>query len=70
MVRTYYGLHFKIHVMGRAEKFSWSKLLSEIVLKFGLFGVMTSVLDLLWQVFFPLLGLPDYNNMVYSSVQL
>ena len=68
-VRTYFGLQFKLIVAGKAEKFSWSKLLSEIVLKFGLFGVITSVLDLLWQLVFPLLGFPDYNHLVYSSVE-
>lgn len=67
-VRTYYGLHFKLVVAGKAEKFSWSKLLSEIVLNFGLFGVISAVLDLLWQIVFPLVGFPDYNDLVYSAV--
>ena len=66
--RTYYGLHFKLRVSGKAKRFSWSKLLSEIVLKFGLLGVITTVLDLLWQVVFPLLGYPDYNHLVFKSV--
>ena len=57
-------------VTGKAEKFSWSKLLSEIVLKFGLFGVISTILDLLWQIVFPLLGFPDYNDLVYKSVQM
>ena len=69
-VRTYYGLHFKLVVAGKAEKFSWSKLLSEIVLKFGLFGVISTILDLLWQIVFPLVGFPDYNDLVYKSVQM
>ena len=64
-VRTYNGLHFKMVVAG---KFSWSKLLSEIVLNFGLFGVISAVLDLLWQIVFPLVGFPDYNDLVYSAV--
>jgi len=34
-VRTSYGLHFKLMLAGKARKFSWSKLLSEIILKFG-----------------------------------
>eukprot|EP00092_Neocalanus_flemingeri_P032033 GFUD01034815.1.p1 GENE.GFUD01034815.1~~GFUD01034815.1.p1 ORF type:complete len:419 (-),score=97.40 GFUD01034815.1:129-1385(-) len=68
-VRTYSGLHFKLVVAGKAEKFSWSKLLSEIVLKFGLFGVISTILDLLWQIVFPLVGFPDYNDLVYKSVQ-
>ena len=67
-VRTYYGLHFKLGITGKAKMFSWSKLLSEIVLKFGLFSVITAVLDLLWQIVFPLVGLPDYNDLVYSEV--
>jgi len=67
-VRTYFGLHFKMVVVGKAQKFSWSKLLSEIVLSFGLFGVISAVLDLLWQIVFPLVGFPDYNDLVYSSV--
>jgi len=37
-VRTSYGLHFKLMLAGKARKFSWSKLLSEIILKFGLFA--------------------------------
>jgi len=69
-VRTYYGLHFKVVLAGKAEKFSWSKLLSEIVLKFGLLGVISAVLDLLWQIVFPLVGFPDYNDLVYKSVQM
>ena len=47
--RTYYGLHFKLRVTGKAKRFSWTKLLSEIVMKFGLLGVISTVLDLLWQ---------------------
>ena len=66
--RTYYGIHFKISVTGKAKRFSWTKLLSEIVLKFGLLGVMTNILDLVWQVVFPWLGYPDYNNLVFSCV--
>jgi len=67
-IRTYYGLHFKIHVSGKAKQFSWTKLISEIVIKFGLLGVVSSVLDLLWQVVFPLIGFPDYNDLVFKSV--
>lgn len=66
--RTYYGIHFKLRVTGKAKRFSWSKLLSEVVLKFGLLGVITTVLDLLWQVVFPWLGYPDYNQLVFKSV--
>ena len=66
--RTYYGLHFKLSLTGKARRFSWSKLLSEIVLKFGLLGVITTILDLLWQIVFPWLGYPDYNNLVFKSV--
>ena len=69
-VRTYYGLHFKLMIAGKAKRFSWSKLLSEIVMKFGLFGVVSTVLDLLWQIVFPLLGFPDYNDLVYKSVKI
>ena len=57
-------------VRGKAERFSWSKLLTEIVMKFGLFGVVSTILDLLWQIVFPLVGLPDYNNLVYKSVKV
>ena len=67
-IRTYYGLHFKLRVSGQARRFSWSCLLSEIVLKFGLLGVITTILDLLWQIVFPWLGYPDYNNLVFKSV--
>ena len=67
-IRTYYGLHFKLRVSGQAKRFSWSCLLSEIVLKFGLLGVITTILDLLWQIVFPWLGYPDYNNLVFKSV--
>ena len=69
-VWTYYGLHFKLMVVGKAKTFSWSKLLSEIVMKFGLFGVVSSILDLLWQIVFPMVGLPDYNDLVYKSVKV
>ena len=69
-VRTYYGLHFKLLVAGKAKKFSWSKLLSEIVMKFGLFGVVSTILDLLWQIVFPMVGFPDYNDLVYKSVKV
>ena len=67
-IRTYYGLHFKLRVSGQARRFSWSCLLSEIVLKFGLLGVITTILDLLWQIVFPWLGFPDYNDLVFKSV--
>ena len=67
--RTYYGLHFKLHVSGKAKKFSWSKLISEVVITFGLLGVVSTVLDLIWQLVFPLLGFPDYNDLVFRSVQ-
>ena len=69
-VRTYYGLHFKLMDVGKAKKFSWSKLLSEIVMKFGLFGVVSTILDLLWQIVFPMVGFPDYNDLVYKSVKV
>ena len=39
-------------------------------MKFGLFGVVSTILDLLWQIVFPLVGLPDYNNLVYKSVKV
>jgi uncharacterized short protein YbdD (DUF466 family) len=68
-VWTYFGLHFKLMVVGKAKKFSWSKLLSEIVVKFGLFGVVSSILDFLWQIVFPMVGFPDYNDLVYKSVK-
>merc|ERR1712106_302579 len=68
-VRTYYGMHFKLMVAGKAKKFSWGKLLSEIVMKFGLFGVVSTILDLLWQIVFPMVGFPDYNDLVYKSVK-
>ena len=67
-IRTYYGLHFKLRVSGQARRVNWSCLLSEIVLKFGLLGVITTILDLLWQIVFPWLGYPDYNNLVFKSV--
>ena len=66
--RTYYGLQFKLQVSGKAKRFSWSKLISEIVITFGLLGVVNNVLDLVWQLVFPLLGFPDYNDLVYRSV--
>ena len=69
-VRTYYGMHFKLMVAGKAKKFSWGKLLSEIVMKFGLFGVVSTILDLLWQIVFPMVGFPDYNDLVYKSVKI
>lgn len=69
-VRTYYGLHFKLTVAGKAKRFSWAKLVSEIVMKFGLFGVMSTILDLLWQIVFPMVGFPDYNDLVYREVKL
>ena len=69
-VRTYFGLHFKLMVVGKAKKFSWSKLLSEIVMKFGLFGVVSTILDLLWQIVFPMVGFPDYNDLVFKSVKV
>jgi len=68
-VRTSYGLHFKLMLAGQARKFSWSKLLSEIILKFGLFGIITTILDILWQIIFPLMGFPDYNDLVYRNVR-
>ena len=67
--RTYYGLHFKLHVSGHAKRFSWNQLISEIVVKAGLLGVVSTVLDLLWQLVFPLLGFPDYNHLVFKSVK-
>ena len=39
------------------------------MLSFGLLGVVTTVLDLLWQIVFPLLGFPDYNDLVFKSVK-
>ena len=69
-VRTYYGLHFKLAVAGKAKRFSWAKLVSEIVMKFGLFGVVSTILDLLWQIVFPMVGFPDYNDLVYKEVKL
>ena len=54
---------------GKAKRFSWSKLISEIVITFGLLGVVNNVLDLVWQLVFPLLGFPDYNDLVYRSVR-
>lgn len=68
ITRTSYGLHFKLKVSGQARRFSWSCLLSEIVIKFGLLGVITTILDLLWQIVFPWLGFPDYNDLVFKSV--
>lgn len=68
-VRTSYGLHFKLMLAGQARKFSWSKLLSEIILKFGLFGIITTILDILWQIVFPMMGFPDYNDLVYKNVR-
>ena len=44
--------------------------MSEIVVKFGLFGVVSSILDLLWQIVFPMVGFPDYNDLVYKSVKV
>ena len=67
--RTYYGLQFKLQVSGKAKRFSWSKLISEVVITFGLLGVVNNVLDLVWQLLFPLLGFPDYNDLVYRSVR-
>ena len=67
--RTYYGLQFKLQVSGKAKRFSWSKLISEVVITFGLLGVVNNVLDLVWQLVFPLLGFPDYNDLVYRSVR-
>merc|ERR1712055_445235 len=46
-VRQYHGIHFKLRVTGKAEQFSWSKLLTEIIMKFGLLGVITTALDLI-----------------------
>ena len=66
---TYYGLQFKLQVSGKAKQFSWSKLISEVVITFGLLGVVNNVLDLVWQLVFPLLGFPDYNDLVYRSVR-
>ena len=66
--RTYYGLQFKLQVSGKAKRFSWSKLISEVVITFGLLGVVNNVLDLVWQLVFPLLGFPDYNDLVYRTV--
>ena len=54
---------------GQSKKFSWTKLLSEIIMKFGLFGIITSILDILWQIIFPIAGLPDYNDLVYKNVR-
>ena len=42
---------------------------SEIILKFGLFGIITTILDILWQIVFPLMGFPDYNDLVYRNVK-
>ena len=39
-------------------------------MKFGLFGVVSTILDLLWQIVFPLVGYPDYNDLVYKSVKV
>jgi len=69
-VRTYYGLHFKLMVAGKAKRFSWAMLVSEIVMKFGLFGVVSTILDLLWQIVFPMVGFPDYNDLVYKEIKL
>ena len=44
--------------------------MSEIVMKFGLFGVVSTILDLLWQIVFPMVGFPDYNDLVYKSVKV
>ena len=66
--RTYHGLQFKLQVSGKAKRFSWPKLISEIVITFGLLGVVNTVLDLIWQLVFPLIGFPDYNDLVYRSV--
>ena len=68
-VQTSYGLHFKLLLAGQAHRWSWARLVSEIVVKFGLLGVVTTVLDLLWQYLFPAVGFPDYNQLVYRNVQ-
>ena len=66
MVRTYFGLHFKLVVTGTAERFSWARLGQEIVLKFGLLGVITAALDLLWQIGTSQISLPT-DNLFFSE---
>ncbi|CAD7937575.1 unnamed protein product [Amoebophrya sp. A25] len=67
-VRTLHGLQMKIVIAGSARRFSASAMLSEVVLKFGLLGLLSQTLDVLWQYVFPVVVGVDYNEKVYGVV--
>merc|ERR1712129_380019 len=68
-VRTRVGLQVHMSITGSARRFSAKQLLSECVMKFGMLSLLTQGLEVLWQYVFPLVpGLPDYNALVYRTV--
>ncbi|CAD7923055.1 unnamed protein product [Amoebophrya sp. A120] len=68
-VRTLHGIQIKVVLAGSARRFSWAAVVSQAVLKFGLLGLLSQGLDLLWQYVFPLVVGVDYSRQVYSQVK-
>ena len=68
LVRQEHGLLFRTRVTGTAIRFSTQQLLSEVVLKFGLLGLVSQGIDVMWQYVFPIFLGVDYGATVFRSV--
>lgn len=59
---------WQVHRRGWVGHWSWGKLLAELVVKFGVLGIVTHLLDAYWQFVLPLAGGRNYNEDVYRQV--
>ena len=69
IVQRLHGLLFKFDHSGAAGRFSFTAIPNHLVYALGYVTVIKTVLDLVWSLLFPPLGLPDYNEKVYAKLK-
>lgn len=61
------GVVISVSQSGQCARFSLSALLEKFLINLGLIGILTSVIEFIWQFIYPLWGV-DYNQDVYRVI--
>mmetsp|Transcript_4606 Transcript_4606/g.8028 ORF Transcript_4606/g.8028 Transcript_4606/m.8028 type:complete len:376 (+) Transcript_4606:100-1227(+) len=61
------GIVIKVAQSGQCARFSLSALIEKLLVNMGMIGVLTSVIEFVWQFLYPIWGV-DYNAEVYRVV--